>query len=202
MPQVRTRPRTGGSAWNRLNRTISNKAAAQVKQHQRLYWRLWEHFADTLEHVFSIDACALTELRRSCEYWNDKRMTQLVNGTESHTHNFDGCMYDLTSQYNAKGMPIKKPWKVVSWGVHFKDLQKICDGRHQRVPCAGRDTRVTQMYTFRIAQTILETLNKRSLSLWKKKHVASRPPKLHDWPTSPHPLLHRDDMSSEASLSI
>lgn len=46
------RPCTGGSAWNRLNRTISNKAAAQVKQHQRLYWKLWEHFADALERVF------------------------------------------------------------------------------------------------------------------------------------------------------
>lgn len=89
--------------------------------------------------MFSIDACALTELPRGCEYWNDKRMVQLVNGTESHVHTFDGRMYGLTSQYNAKGLPIKKPWKVVSWGVHFKELQKTCDGRHQHVPCAGRD---------------------------------------------------------------
>ena len=100
-------PCTGGSAWNRLNRTISNKAAKQIKQHQQLCWQLWEHFADALEHVFSVDACALTELPRSCEFWNDKRMVQLVNGTESHVHVFDGCMYGLTSQYNAKGLAIK-----------------------------------------------------------------------------------------------
>ena len=195
-------PRAGGSAWNRLNRTISSKAATQVEKHQRLYWNLWKHFADALEHVFSIDACALTELPRSCEYWNDERMTQLVNGAGSHTHHFDGCMYGLTSQYNRKCTPIKKPWKILSRGVHFQDLQKTCDGRHQHVPCAGRGARVTQLNTFRIAQTIIETLSERIMSLWKKKHVTSRAPKLQDWSASPHPLLHKEGSSNkQASVS-
>lgn len=98
-------------------------------------------------------------------------------------------------------MPIKKPWKIVSWGVHFQDLQKTCDGRHQHAPRAGRDTRVTQLYTFRIAQPVIETLNKRLMSLWKKRHVTSRAPKLQDWSLSPHPLLRKEGSSSEASLS-
>ena len=38
-------PCTGGSAWDRLNRTISNKAAMQIKQHQQLYWKFGENFA-------------------------------------------------------------------------------------------------------------------------------------------------------------
>ena len=82
-------------------------------------------------------------------------------------------------------------------GVHFKGLQKTCVGRRQHVPGAGRDTRVTQLYTLRIAQTIFETLNKRLLLLWKKKRVTSRPPKLHHWSTSPHPLLRKDGLSKQ-----
>ena len=145
--------------------------------------------------------CALTELPRSCEYWDDERVTQLVNGTESHAHHFDGCMYGIASQHNKKCMPIKKPWKIVSWGVCFHELKKTCDGRHQHVPCSGRDTRVTQLYTFRIAQTIIETLNKRVLSMWKKRHVTSRAPRLQDWSSLPHPLLQKECLSNEASLS-
>ena len=191
-------PCAGRSAWNRLNSTISDKAAAQVKRHQQLYWKLREHFADALEHVLSIDACALTELPRRCEYWNDRRMTQLVNGTESHTHTFDGIMSWSHLTVQRKGFAHQEAVASSFVGVHFKDLQKTCDGRHQHVPC---DTRVTQMYTFRIDQTILETLNKRSMSLWKKKRAPSQPPKLHDWSMSPHPLLRGEEMSSEASLS-
>ena len=195
-------PCTGGSAWNRLNRTISNEAAAQVERHKRLYWNLWGRFADALEHVFSIDACALTELPRSCEYWNDERATQLVNGTESHTHitSTEACVVSLRNTRKARRLR-NYGGKIVSWGVHFQALKKICDGRHQHVPCAGRDTRVTQLYTFNIAQTVIETLNKRVMSLWKKRRVTSRAPRLQDWSSLPHPLLQKECLSNEASLS-
>lgn len=193
-------PCAGGAAWNRLNRTISNKAAMQVEKRKRLYWTLWNCFADILEHVFSIDAYALTEFPRSCEYWNDVRVQQLVNGTGSHVHHFDGCVYGFTSQFNKKRVPIKKPWKIVSWGVHFQELKKTCDGRHQHVPCAGRDSRVMRLYTVKIAQAIVDTLNKRIMSLWKRKRVTRRAPRLQDWSSTPRPLLQNGQLCTEASL--
>ena len=78
-------------------------------------------------------------------------MTTLIEGTESHVHDFDGCMYGLATHYGHRNIPIKKPWRIVSWGVQFQSLMKKCDHKHQHAPCAGRETRVTQLYTLRIA---------------------------------------------------
>ena len=194
-------PCTGGSAWNRLNRTVSIKAEMQIEKHQELYWSLWNCFAHALDHVFAIGACALTELPRSCEYWRDDRMTTLIEGTESHVHDFDGCMYGLATHYGHRNIPIKKPWRIVSWGVQFQSLMKKCDHKHQHAPCAGRETRVTQLYTLRIAQHMIETLNKRALSLWKKQHVTSRAPVLYDWSRSPHPSMLNGNPCSEVNIN-
>ena len=194
-------PCTGGSAWNRLNRTVSIKAEMQIEKHQELYWSLWNCFANALDHVFAIGACALTELPRGCEYWRDDRMTTLIEGTESHVHDFDGCMYGLATHYGHRNIPIKKPWRIVSWGVQFQSLMKKCDHKHQHAPCAGRETRVTQLYTLRIAQHMIETLNKRALSLWKKQHVASRAPVLYDWSRSPHPSMSNGNPCSEVNIN-
>ena len=60
---------------------------------------------------------------------------------------------------------------------------------------------MTQLYMFRIAQTIIEILNKHAMSLWKKRHVTSRTPKLQNWSSLPHPLLQKEYLSSEARLS-
>ena len=128
-------------------------------------------------------------------------MTTLIEGTESHVHDFDGCMYGLATHYGHRNIPIKKPWRIVSWGVQFQNLMKKCDHKHQHAPCAGRETRVTQLYTLRIAQHMIETLNKRALSLWKKQHVASRAPVLYDWSRSPHPSMSNGN-HVQKSISI
>ena len=49
-------------------------------------------------------------------------MTDLVEGTVSHEHKFDGCMYGLKSQFQETPKPIKKPWKIVTWGVSFRSF--------------------------------------------------------------------------------
>ena len=78
---------------------------------------------------------------------------------------------------------------------------KKCDHKHQHAPCAGRETRVTQLYTLRIAQHMIETLNKRALSLWKKQHVTSRAPVLYDWSRSPHPSMLNGNPCSEVNIN-
>ena len=86
-------------------------------------------------------------------------MTDLVEGTVSHEHKFDGCMYGLKSQFQETPKPIKKPWKIVTWGVSFPKLHRRCDRRHDHVECAGREARITQVYTKWIAKIIMNGIN-------------------------------------------
>ena len=77
----------------------------------------------------------------------------------SHEHKFDGCMYGLKSQFQETPKPIKKPWKIVTWGVSFPKLRRKCDRRHEHAECAGRETRVTQVYTKWTAKIIMKGIN-------------------------------------------
>ena len=103
------------------------------------------------------------ELPRGCDYWNDERMKFLISGTQSTVHDFDGCMYGLKSQFKDVGTAIKKPWRIVSWGVEFFDLHEKCDGSHTHGQCAGRETRATQLYTEKIVRCILRGVTNQML---------------------------------------
>ena len=148
-------PCTGGSPWNRLNKNVSEVTAHNIRMKAFLYWELWEEFTLCLQRVHVLHAMALLELPRGCDYWNDERMKFLISGTQSTVHDFDGCMYGLTSKFKDVGTAIKKPWRIVSWGVEFFDLHAKCDGSHIHGQCAGRETRATQLYTEKIVRCIL-----------------------------------------------
>ena len=79
-------------------------------------WELWEEFAKCLNEALFIGAKAMLELPRGCDYWRDKRMMDMVRGTDSNTDGFDGCMYGLRSRFRNVGVPIKEPWRIISWG--------------------------------------------------------------------------------------
>ena len=164
-------PCTGGSPWNRLNKRVSNATAHMIHAKARLYWKLWEEFSTCLLKVIELDAMALLELPRGCDYWNDERMKCMINGTDSYIHDFDGCMYGLTTQFGDQRIPIKKPWRIVSWGVKF-GLHKKCDRNHEHGKCEGRETRVTQTYTNQIVDIILKSVRRhmsiRFKELWSK----------------------------------
>ena len=72
-------------------------------------------------------------------------------------------MYGLRTQYANVGSAIKKPWRIMSWGVSFDGLHLKCDGSHAHGQCAGRETRVTQLYTEEIVRRILKGLKNRML---------------------------------------
>ena len=86
------------------------------------------------------------ELPRGCDYWRDKRMLDLLDDMEHFDQKFDGCMYGLQSKRDASKR-IRKPWRIVSWGVEFDKLQSRCDKSHEHVECAGSETKKTQTYT-------------------------------------------------------
>ena len=164
-------PCTGGSPWNRLNKRVSSVTAHLINAKARLYWKLWEEFSNCLLRVIKLDAMALLELPRGCDYWHDERMKCMIGGTESHIHDFDGCMYGLKTQFDDRHIPIKKPWRIVSWGVKF-DLHKKCDRRHDHGKCEGRETRITQTYTQQIVDISLKTIC-RNVSIRFKKSLSN-----------------------------
>ena len=55
-----------------------------------------------------------------------------------------------------KGMPIKKPWQVLSTSESLTALltKHKCDKKHQHVPCEGSDTLQTGFYHLELATTI------------------------------------------------
>ena len=126
------------SPWNRINRWVSEATTQLIEAKKQIFWAMWEVFASVLSELINMGSPALLELPRGCDYWKDRRMTDLVEGTVSHEHKFDGCMYGLKSQFQETPKPIKKPWKIVTWGVSFPKLHRRCDRRHDHVECAGR----------------------------------------------------------------
>ena len=152
-------PCTGGSPWNRINRWVSEATTQLIEAKKQIFWAMWEVFASVLSELINMGSPALLELPRGCDYWKDRRMADLVEGTVSHEHKFDGCMYGLKSQFQETPKPIKKPWKIVTWGVSFPKLHRRCDRRHDHVECAGRETRITQVYTKWIAKIIMNGIN-------------------------------------------
>ena len=156
-------PCAGGSPWNRLNKRVSEETASSIEWKAFIYWELWNEFADCLHHAILINAMALLELPKGCDYWKDKRMIDMINGTDSFTHEFDGCMYGIKSKYTKTGTPIKKPWRIISWGVSFKNLHEKCDGSHVHGPCAGKETRITQLHAEQIVKVILKGVKNQML---------------------------------------
>ena len=96
-------PCTGGSPWNRINRWVSEATTQLIEAKKQIFWAMWEVFASVLSELINMGSPALLELPRGCDYWKDRRMTDLVEGTVSHEHKFDGCMYGLN--HSSKRLP-------------------------------------------------------------------------------------------------
>ena len=153
-------PCTGGSSWARLNKTRSTETALLIRRRQVTFWKLFDVFARLMEDRKRIPYRSLLELPRHCDYWKDPHMIKLIDESDNHINDFDGCCYGLREQFSHPPRYIKKPWRVVSWGVDFGDsLSKRCDGRHEHAPCAGRETIGTQIYTSNIVSIILRRPN-------------------------------------------
>ena len=139
-------PCTGGSSWARLNKTRGIDTAEKIEAKQREFWRLFERFVEIKRHAMIKRAAILFELPGSCDYWKDERLHEV--GHDGTSHEFDGCRYGLKQRYAKKPMPIKKPWRVISWNFELGgSLSKKCNGNHEHGPCAGRETKETQLYT-------------------------------------------------------
>ena len=147
-------PCTGGSSWARLNITRGPTTSKLIQNKQLEVWKLFKVFSQLKRHAESKKAAILFELPKSREYWKDERLKKQIQHGESHA--FDGCRYGLKQRYAKKPLPIRKPWRVISWNFDLgESLSNKCNGNHSHGPCAGRETKDTQLYTSLIVNLIL-----------------------------------------------
>ena len=149
-----TGPCTGGSSWARLNITRGPTTSKLIQNKQLEFWKLFKVFSQLKLHTKSKKAAILFELPKACEYWNDERLKKQIKNGESHE--FDGRRYGLKQRYAKKPLPIRKPWRVISWNFDLgESFSKKCNGNHSHGPCAGRETKDTLSYTSLIVNVIL-----------------------------------------------
>ena len=155
-------PCTGGSSWARLNRSKGPETEAIIEAKVMIFKQLWGRFEELFVAHYGRQIGIYMELPRGCEYWNNDEVKFMIEGTDSSIHDFDGCCYGLRQKFGESNKYIKKPWRIVSWNVEIgNQLSLKCDGRHGHVPCAGRETLHTQIYTSKIVSIVLEESNQR-----------------------------------------
>ena len=68
----------------------------------------------------------------------------------------DGCEFGLTAKHGRnKGVAIRKPWRVDSnCSFVLQNLDRQCSKKHDHAPCAGRDTKETERYTFAFVSAV------------------------------------------------
>lgn len=170
-------PCTGGSPWNGLNKTVSEVTAHMIRMKASTYWQLWDEFCSCLLRAIDIGGMALMELPRGCDYWHDKRLVEVIEGTENHCHEFDGCMYGLKAQFSENHDPIKNSWRIISWGVKFNSLNRKCDGSHRHDKCEGKETKETELYTKSIIGKLFKSISNRTYNstnhqVWNSRRKA------------------------------
>ena len=148
-------PCTGGSSWARLNITRGPTTSKLIQNKQLEFWKLFKVFSQLKRRAESKKAATPFELPKSCECWNDERLKKQIKLGEPHE--FDGCRYGLKQRYAKKPLSIRKPWRVISRNFDLGEslLSKKCNGNHSHGPCAGRETKDTQLYTSLIVNVIL-----------------------------------------------
>ena len=97
----------------RLNIPRGPTTSKLIQNKQLEFWKLFKVFSQVKRRAESKKAAILFELPKGCEYWNDERLKKQIKNGESHE--FDGCRYSLKQGYAKKPLPIRKPWRVISW---------------------------------------------------------------------------------------
>jgi hypothetical protein len=151
-------PCTGGSPWQRINRSKGEHVKQSVQQHIRIYRQLMQSAAIVLSAAKSSHGCfkIAWEWPRQCDYWRDGQYLAFREHHNLKSALFDGCMYGLVSRSgSSSGTPILKPWRVDSDCEELlARLNRRCDGTHQHAPCAGRDTKASEGYTDSISREV------------------------------------------------
>ena len=131
-----------------------------MKGHLSLFRQLWSSLERVLEEANLVRARVAIEWPKICRYWTRRDVQEVVSLPEYALREccFHGCQFGLISCHKRSlGMPILKPWKVMSNCPELlRALDRKCehyrrngthDGVNLHAPCQGLDTQFTENYT-------------------------------------------------------
>ena len=79
--------------------------------HWDLHWRLWSGFTVIAERCKRVNAAAILEWPKNCEYWDEPVVREIVDRPDFSYTEFDGCMYGFMSRFvGVVTSPIRHPW--------------------------------------------------------------------------------------------
>ena len=170
-------PCTGGSPWQRLNRSSGKCDPQKLDKHIQLYHSLMRSVCIVAAAGRPHGIRVAVEWPRQCEYWKSDAYQGFASTLSLDSVFLDGCMFGLVAVGGKHdGMPIKKPWRIDTNVSSMRQyLAHVCDGSHVHTPCAGSQTKRTEGYTDQLVAQIHPLV---SLS------IADRLPTLQQCPLS------------------
>ena len=112
--------------------------------------KLLRNFSRLADINSSLGGEAALEWPRTCAYWRERKVLELINRLGLEDVFVDGCALGVVAQHGADaGLPILKPWRIATSCQELRDdfREYRCPGHDRHAPCAGKDTEATGFYT-------------------------------------------------------
>ena len=170
-------PCTAGSPWQHLNKKYPS-ALKKIEENLDIFIKLIGNFEKVAKKVVEQGGDVSFEWPTGCALWKHELTQNLVNDLSMNKVNMHGCAAGLTSAKD--NTPIKKPWTVASTSPAIIDtLSKFqCPGKEMHPvhsPCAGAETKRTELYTPDMADAIHSAIQEEALSQRATAAMASVP---------------------------
>ena len=149
-------PCIGGSPYVNLNWHLGPATRGKIRAHWAIFHKLWANFMLVAQACRANGGSISFEWPRRCAYWHKRSVKTFMREYGIQEHHLDGCAFGLVSHApRTMGMPIRKPWTIVSYMPSFASLHRGCPHTpDQHAKCAGTDTRLTEGYTDELATAI------------------------------------------------
>ena len=150
-------PCTPGSPWQRINR-LKPGVAESIDAQILVTKKLVNNFCRLARTVLMRGGDVAFEWPAQCSLWDLPEVTSMITELSLNKVRLDGCAVGLRS---TKGIPIMKPWSIATSSPkifeHFEPLR--CPKDHAHCPCAGGETKRTELYTDEMVKLIHKSVD-------------------------------------------
>ena len=158
-------PCTGGSPWQNLNKRYPS-ARAKIQMHLATFQKLIKNFKKVARAVIARGGDVSFEWPTGCSLWRTTEVTEMIEEMSLNRVNMHGCAARLVSK---DGVPIKKPWTIATTSSALYDALETltCPGttlHPVHAPCAGSETKKTELYTRTMADAVHNAIREEALS--------------------------------------
>ena len=109
------------------------KTRNKIKQHWKIFAKLWKAFERVANHARSVGAAVYHEWPQGCLYWSNQKVAGYLRKHQFEMVGIHGRMYGLVSKCGKnKGIPINKPWKIAQSKEAIKLVLNKCDKSHEQ----------------------------------------------------------------------